>query len=394
MAPAPPLTSIKEVNPVSNPNKPVVAPAPPSVASPTDSSPKTETQEESTRQQLLGEGDKTIPHEDQEKAKALRQQLLGEGDKTIPQRLGTDIFPKPTKKQIGDRKPCRGSIKYLIKHPYCRVPKWLKDAKTEGETVFIDSKGKITWEKGTWKLGVWRGDIWKDGLWKGGTFYSGIWEGGTWLTGDWRGYIWHGGTWEKGEWQLGIWKGGTFKDGMFRRGIWRDGKWWGTNMTASLWEQGTWHKGGFVRSLWMNGTWYGEAESFRNNSIWTDSLWKYGYWYGGDFNSGIWENGIWHDGEFHEGVWENGIWRGGLWWELSDSLWKCGIWAGGQWGWPAWMATHDRENKADCDLSKAGVPPIFLTQEQSYTFIPEEQIYRCSHCPSPEKKVYYLKPAC
>ena len=316
-----------------------------------------------------------------------KEQDISEGIQGIVHRTYKD-YP------ITDRKPCRGSIKEMVKYPHCRVPKWLKEAETEGETVLITEEGKVIWEKGTWNLGAWRGDIWKEGLWKGGTFYSGIWEKGTWLRGDWRGYIWHSGIWKKGEWQLGIWKGGVFEDGIFRRGIWQDGEWSGTNMTAGLWEKGIWHKGGFVRSLWMNGMWYGDAESWTKDSAFRDSLWRYGVWNGGDFWSGIWENGIWYGGEFHKGVWKNGIFKGGLWWELSDSFWQCGIWEGGQWGWPSWFAHYDRVNSSDCDTSKSGVPPAFLTEERTYTFLPEEQIYRCADCPSSEKKLYHLKPGC
>ena len=339
-----------------------------------------------------GSAPQSLPHAQQSAYQSNKGPKLG----LKPQPTNGDApFVPPPDTGVTDRKPCRGSIKYLMEHPYCRVPKWLKEAETEGEVVFIDSDGKVTWEKGTWKLGEWRGDIWKGGLWKGGVFYSGIWHGGTWQTGDWRGYIWHGGTWHKGEWQLGIWKGGEFKSGLFRRGIWQDGQWYGLNMTYSLWEKGIWNKGGgFVRSLWMDGVWYGDAEGIADNSSFQDSLWRYGHWFGGDFKSGIWENGYWHGGEFHEGLWKSGIWKDGLWWELSDSFWKCGIWEGGQWGWPAWMAHYDRVNAEDCDLSQAGVLPAFLTEEQNYTFIPEEQIYRCLDCPALNKKVYHLKPGC
>ena len=311
-----------------------------------------------------------------------------ESPTSVESALPTKSALLPTNTGLNDRKPCQGSVKELLKYPYCRVPTWLQKATVREETVLITEEGKVIWKDGVWGFGAWRGHIWEKGLWKGGTFYGGVWKDGIWKVGDWRGNIWYNGIWEQGEWQTGIWKNGLWKDGTFRRGVWTEGVWEFGGMHYSIWENGIFQGGGFTRSMWRNGLFRAE--------YWMDSLWKYGVWDSGEdghFYSGDFENGLFLSGYF-KGNFRNGIFRGGAWYGISDQIWECGIWEDtAQWGWPAWMAEHDRVNSPDCDISLAGQPPPFLTEERVYTFIPEKKIYRCADCLEP-KKIYTIKSSC
>ncbi len=345
---------------------------------------------------LVAESDKSSPAVQQSEGLVAMEQGAGSvsaGAVIFPAEpvLSPSVLPTtlPSNTGINDRKPCEGRVQELLKHPYCQVPDWLAKATVREETVLITEEGKVIWKDGVWGFGTWRGHIWKNGWWKGGTFYGGVWENGTWEIGDWRGHIWYNGTWIKGEWQTGIWKQGVWKNGTFRRGIWTEGVWEFGGMHYSIWENGQFLGGGFTRSVWHTGIFKAE--------YWIDSLWKYGEFDGGEsahFYSGTWENGIFLSGHF-SGWWKNGIFRGGIWYGDNDNIWDCGIFYEdtAQWGWPAWMAEQERVNSPDCDLSLAGQPPAFLTEERVYTFVPEQQIYRCADCLEP-KKIYAVKPGC
>lgn len=47
--------------------------------------------------------------------------------------------------------------------------KWLMDADTENEDVYIDK-----WIGLVWKDGIWEDGIWEDGVWKGGKMWDNL----------------------------------------------------------------------------------------------------------------------------------------------------------------------------------------------------------------------------
>jgi hypothetical protein len=52
-----------------------------------------------------------------------------------------------------------------------KVPKWLRDAKTENADVIIKD-GQVIWCGGLWCGGAWWGGTWCGGEWRGGAWWS------------------------------------------------------------------------------------------------------------------------------------------------------------------------------------------------------------------------------